>query len=181
MSKINFEEDSTYLATDEEIRDIATLVKLMLKLQKDVVEAEAKLTLAKARYAKISLGELPEAMKRAKTSSFTTDDGVRIGLKEDIYASITEKNKAAAFEWLEKNNFGSIIKSQVDLAFGRGESERAAELLENLDKLGFDNYSIKETVHAGTLKALLKEQLAAGKEIPLELFSAHQFKEAILK
>jgi len=178
---IDFEEDSKALPTDAEIKDIATLVNLMLAKQKAVVRAEAALKLAKDEYNRIALKELPDAMLAARTQNFTTTDGVRVTLKEDLYASIKDSNKAAAYKWLHDNGFGDVIKTKVAMDFGRGEQERLTSLVGVLESSGFEDYSAAETVHAGTLKALLKEQLAQGVEVPLDLFGAFQYKEAMLK
>jgi hypothetical protein len=43
------------------------------------------------------------------------------------------------------------------------------------------NYSDKEGVHAQTLKAFIKEQMAKGVDVPLELFGAYPYSKAVIK
>jgi hypothetical protein len=178
---IDFEDDSKTLPTNDEILDVSKLISKMREAQKTVAKLERTLELAKDELKRIAQGHLPEAMKAAGLSEFTTDDGVKIKLKEDLYASISEANKAACFAWLEENNLADVIKRDVSISFGRGEEESSRELVELLDKEGFGRYAVKESVHAGTLKALLREQLAGGVDVPLELFGVFQYKEAVLK
>jgi hypothetical protein len=178
---IDFEEDSKRLPSNAEIQDVSKLVNLMLEKQRKVTAAKIALKQAEDELARIAQKELPEAMQIAGTQDFTTTNGIRIVLKEDLFASISEANRDQAFTWLQENGFGDLIKNKVDLSFGRGEENRVQYLLKNLEELGYNDYSVKESIHGGTLKAFLKEQLAAGTDVPLELFGAFQFKEAVIK
>ena len=56
-------------------------------------------------------------------------------------------------------------------AFGKGESEQALQLCAELQAKGVAA-QFEQTVAPQTLKAFLREQLAAGTDLPLELFGA---------
>jgi hypothetical protein len=72
---------------------------------------------------------------------------------------------------LEEHDFGGLIKTAVTVQFGKGEDEKAVELYERLVAEGLVVEADRE-VNAQTLKAFLREQLAAAAPVPLDLFGA---------
>lgn len=180
---INFEADETSgaEASNEQIQSISLMIKRLQGLKEEIESLNKRSAELSKSYEILAKRDLPEAMRVAGMSQFTTDNGFKVSIKEDIFASIAEKNKQAAFAWLAEHGFGDLIKTSVDVSFGRGEHERVAELLNNLNEHGYQNYGLKEGVHPGTLKAFLREQIAQGKEVPLELFGAFQYKEVVFK
>jgi cyanate lyase len=129
------------------------------------------------RLLKIKRDLIPTAMKELGLQEFTLTDGSKINVKNIIHVSIPEVNKPAAWAWLEENNFDAIIKTVVHADFGKGEMEKAKEALDVLREADF-GAALDRNVHASTLKAFVTEQLEAGKTIPLNIFSLHQFDEA---
>jgi hypothetical protein len=105
---------------------------------------------------------------------------MKVSTKEDVYASIPKGNEENAYEWLNENGFGGIIKHVVSASFGKEEDSRAAEFVKAAQELGLTPED-KRSIHSATLKAFVKEQLAQGKNIPLELFGAFQITKATVK
>lgn len=178
---INFEEDSNRVVSDTEISSISSLIKEMDKRAKRVAQLEQALELAKADYRQIAQRDLPEAMRVAGLSQFTTDTGISIELREEVYASIPEKNKQEAYDFLLARGDGDLIKSVVELNFGRGEVEKMQGFVAGLQEDGLQNFKVKESIHTNTLRAWVREMVAAGEEFPHELFGVFQYKEAVLK
>jgi predicted RNase H-like nuclease (RuvC/YqgF family) len=178
---IDFENDSASAPLDSEIASISTLIKEMERRSRRINTLENELEAAKAEYKQLAQRDLPEAMKAARLSRFTTDDGLSIELKEEVYASISEKNREAAYAYLLSRGDGDLIKSVLELNFGKGESEQMQEFVEGLQELGMSNYKVKESIHANTLKAWVREMVASGEDFPHDLFGVFQFKEAVLK
>jgi hypothetical protein len=58
----------------------------------------------------------------------------------------------------------------VVVAFGRKQIEEAQELVDKLRALG-KLANLEKNVHHSTLDAFIREQLAEGKDIPLDIFS----------
>jgi hypothetical protein len=86
-----------------------------------------------------------------------------------ISANISKDRSAGAHEWLRDNGFGDLIKNTVSVNFGKGEDDKAGELIKGLEDSGY-NVDQKEAVHPSTLKAFCKEQIEKGSEIPTDLF-----------
>jgi hypothetical protein len=180
MSEIDFEADSkTVVATDEQLKTISALAKRMKELTDDVNRCKQALNIAEKKLTQIVNRDLPDAMSAAGLESFKTSDGLNVSIKGDVYASISKERRDEAFAWLEEHGFGSIIKKTVECPFSAGQDDAVAALVESLKKQEVD-YAVSEGVHTNTLKALVREQLAAGKDMPFELFGIFQYKEAKL-
>lgn len=85
-----------------------------------------------------------------------------------IPASWDEAKRKKAFEWLDINGHGDLIKTQVEVAFPREKRDEANEAIAALNDLGFDP-EVKESVHAATLTAWLREQVEDGSLPPLDV------------
>jgi hypothetical protein len=133
-----------------------------------------------AKHDKITKRFIPTIMEELALEKFTMSDGAEISIKESIAASISAENKPAAFAWLESNKFDGIIKTKVQSEFGKGEIDKAKELVEKIHEAGFDA-TLDQSVHPMTLKSFVKERLVAGDSIPLDVFGVFESKEAKIK
>lgn len=167
--------------SNTEISEIAALAQQQVAQQLQVEEIELALKKAQEKLRQIQEVDLPNAMAQAGVTEIRLPDGRRITIKEDIYASIPKDRYIEAMTWLQDNGFGDVIKNEVKVTFGRGEESGAQELIADLTAHGWNNYESKVAVHPQTLKALLREQLAAGVNIPLDVFGAGPVTKAIIK
>jgi hypothetical protein len=97
-------------------------------------------------------------------------DGSSVDVKPNYSASITVANRDAAFQWLRDNNLGDIIKNEISVSFGRNEDLKAADYANLASERGYQPTQ-KLKVEPMTLKALVRERLENGKEMPTELFN----------
>jgi 16S rRNA C1402 N4-methylase RsmH len=153
------------------IDDVSRMARAMIDAQKNVEETETAFKEAKARLRYISEESIPAMLIELGIKSIKLEDGSGLSIKHEVYAQIPLENRQNAFEWLNDNGFGGLIKTEVSIKYGKGERELARCLSNDLKDKGL-NSSFKEDVHAMTLKAFLKEQMAKGTDIPLCLFGA---------
>lgn len=149
---------------------IATVNQLM-EANAAVTRCEEELANAKRRAANLSEETIPSMMQELGITSLDLETGQRITIRPDVYASIPADRREEAFQWLASNGFGGLIKVDVEASFGRAEREEAIKLLAELKERGL-NVSFEQGVHAQTLKAFLREQLAKAADVPLDLFGA---------
>jgi hypothetical protein len=151
------------------LNDMSALARALVDADRKVITADIALTKAKDHARRLREETIPAAMQELGLTQLTLTTGEKLTIKPEVYASIPEANQVAALKWLEDHGFGGLIKVTVAAQYGRGEAavaqELAAELAERGIVVDFD-----QTVHPQTLKAFLREQLAEGKDIPLELF-----------
>ena len=172
---------SNAVPSDEQLSGISALAEEQLRLEERLKEAEALVQDISKELRNISQVKLPEAMQALGLSAFALSDGSSITVKDEVFASIKEKDRPAAHQWLREMGFNDIIKNEVIVSFGRGDDDRASELGSILAANAYDNWKQKEAVHTGTLKAFIKEQLSLGNNIPLSLFSAFLYQRSIIK
>lgn len=159
---------------------IQSVVLLMMEQAREVKRLVAELEEAEKRFRKTERTTLPDLLQEFGLSSIVLDTGQIVELKTDCAASIKEENKQAAFGWLTEHDFDGIIKTKVVSEFSKGQYEQALEAVELLIESGFPA-DLDQSIHAATLKAFVKEQMAEGTALPLDIFDIHNFKKATIK
>lgn len=150
---------------------MAALARALVDADGSVEQAELNLKEAKERARILREETIPSAMQELGLEELKLDTGQKLSVKQDVYASIPSAQKDAAFQWLEDNGFGGLIKVEVAADFRKGEAENAMALFRELQERGLQ-VGFDQSVHAQTLKAFLREQLAAGTNVPLDIFGA---------
>lgn len=145
------------------------LAELLLKLRENVARLEGELETAKKDMRRVEQEDLPELMQELGLETFKLKSGETIEVKPEIDCGITEERRAKAHDWLTANGFGGLIKTEVVAKFGRDEREAAVACAEQIGG------EMVERVHPSTLKSFIKEQMAAGKAVPFELFGVHPY------
>ena len=94
--------------------------------------------------------------------------------------TLSDAKKEAAFAWLRNKGHGDLIKNQVSCSFGRDEDEKARGLIDTLNEKGYPS-SQREWVEPSTLRAFIREQHEAGKELPMDLLGAFVGQKTTIK
>lgn len=168
----------TTVGGDDALARVSRMAQVMLEAQRTIAEQEEQLRAAKAHYQKIEQEDLPELMTELGLTEIRLEDGSAVKVTPDIQCGISADRRDAAHSWLVAHGFGGLIKTAVVVHFNRDEHELALQAAEGLRKhLGRDA-DVEESVHPSTLKAFIKEQMAAGKPVPQETFAVHPFNRA---
>ena len=171
MSSINFEEDQAkVIQKTENIRSLADQVERLEILNQDIEKSEKDLKQKKKNLEHLSGEVIPTMMSEMGLSHLKLMDGSSVDVKPNYSANITIANREAAFNWLRNNGLGDIIKNEILVSFGRNEDNKAADYAALAQERGFQPTQ-KLKVEPMTLKALVRERIEAGKEMPTELFN----------
>ena len=171
MSNIDFEQDQEKLLNKTgNIQSLADQVEKLDNLAKEIEAAEDVLKQRKKNYDYLSSEVIPTMMAEMGLSHLKLMDGSSVDVKPNYSASITIANKDAAFQWLRDNNLGDIIKNEISVSFGRNEDNKAADYASLASERGYQPTQ-KLKVEPMTLKALVRERIENGKEMPTELFN----------
>jgi hypothetical protein len=119
-----------------DLKAITALAEEAATKQVELDEISYKLQQLQQEVDTIYRRKLPELMKEAALEEFKLADGTKLSLKSEIKAGITVAHQAAAFRWLEENEFDGIIKTKVTSEFGRGELEDARNAHEDKFHVG---------------------------------------------
>jgi len=103
-------------------------------------------------------------------SSLKLADGSAVDVKPYYAANISLKNREEAYNWLRSNGLGDIIKNEIIVSFGRNEDNKAAQYA-NLAKGQGYQPTQKLKVEPMTLKALVRERIENGKDMPTDIFN----------
>ena len=144
----------------------------MVELEQLVEEKQASLKSTQKELKTLSEEDIPALLSEVGLSEITLTNGKKISTSAYYYGRITEHNQQEAFEWLQDNGHGDIIKNVVSVSFGRDEDVNAEKLLSNLQDNGYTTNG-KKWVEPMTLKAFIREQVEGGNDLPLETFNVY--------
>jgi uncharacterized coiled-coil protein SlyX len=178
---INFEEDQqNSIRKTENIQSLADQVEKLEDLNKKLIVQEEVMKKTKEEMNRLSGEVIPTMMSEMGLSELKLQDGSHLKVATSYKASITEANKESAFNWLRDNGLGDIIKNEILVSFGRNEDNKAAEYANLAKGQGFQPTQ-KMKVEPMTLKALVRERIEAGKEMPTEIFSVFTENKTTIK
>ncbi len=168
---IDFEKDqqNTMKKTDN-IQSLADQVEKLESLTKRLDLQEDNIKNTKKELDHISGEVIPTMMSEMGLSHLKLMDGSSVDVKPNYSATITVANREKAFNWLRNNGLGDIIKNEILVSFGRNEDNKAADYAALAQERGYQPTQ-KLKVEPMTLKALVRERLEAGKEMPTEIFN----------
>jgi hypothetical protein len=169
--KIDFEKDQeNVLQKTTNIQSLADQVEKLEDLQKRLELQEDNLKNTKKQIDHLSGEVIPTMMSEMGLSHLKLMDGSSVDVKPNYSASISIANREAAFGWLRNNGLGDIIKNEISVSFGRNEDNKAADYAALAEGHGYQPQQ-KLKVEPMTLKALVRERIEAGKEMPTEIFN----------
>jgi len=156
-----------------QLRDLVAeardLERRKAQLQEELSDVNKQLTGEGGMYFK----KLPDLMGEVGVSVVTLEaDGNNPAVEAkagpyyacNIAVGWPEEKRKAAFEWLDTNGHGDLIKTEVTVQFRREDRNDAVRFLELARAFGTPE--IKEAVHHGTMTAWLREQVEQHQYIP---------------
>ena len=168
---INFEEDrKESLGEVDNAKALSDQVTKLQVLEDEIVEQEKKLKELKRNQELLSGEVIPTMMTEMNISTLKLADGSAVEVKPVYGASIPIAKKEEAFNWLRSNGLGDLIKNEVTVSFGRNEDNKAAEYADLAQGQGYQPVQ-KLKVEPMTLKALVRERIEAGQDMPSDLFN----------
>ena len=178
---IDFEKDQQdAMKKTDNIQTLADQVERLEAMQQQLQIQEDAVKEKKKQIEHISGEVIPTMMTEMGLSELKLQDGSHLKVSTSYKAHITEANKEMAFNWLRNNGLGDIIKNEISVSFGRGEDNKAAHYAELAKGQGLDPTQ-KLKVEPMTLKALVRERIEAGKEMPTELFGVFSENKTTIK
>lgn len=165
---------------EDKLSQLSDLAKQQVTLEHELLQAEAAVDKAKERIRIISEVSIPLLMEEVGMSEFSTKDGIKVRVAEDIRASIPKARQGEAVVWLDQHGFAGLVKRKFTILFGKDEESWANKFEADLRKRKRElNVGRDATVHPQTLKAWVKEQLECGTDLPLDLFGV--FRQRVAK
>ena len=178
---INFEKDQQeVLDKTKNINQLADKIKELQSQQEQLQQQEDAIKQKKKEIEHLSGEVIPTMLSEMGLSFLKLADGSSVEVKTNYSATITQAKKEEAFNWLRENGLGDIIKNEISVSFGRNEDNKAADYANLAKGQGFEPQQ-KLKVEPMTLKALVRERMEAGKEMPTELFNIYVGNKTTIK
>jgi len=170
-SMINFEEDQAESITQaNDAKSLSDQVIKLRNLEDKIALTETILKKLQEEADVLSGDVIPTMMQEMNISTLKLADGSAVEVKPIYGASISAERKEEAFNWLRTNGLGDLIKNEVTVSFGRNEDNKAIAYANLAAENGYQP-SQKLKVEPMTLKALVRERIEAGKDMPSDLFN----------
>ena len=168
---IDFEEDrKESLGEVNNAKALSDQVTKLQSLEDEIDEQEKKLKELKRNQELLSGEVIPTMMTEMNISTLKLADGSAVEVKPVYGASIPAAKKEDAFNWLRENGLGDLIKNEITVSFGRNEDNKAQQYAVLAQGQGYEPIQ-KLKVEPMTLKALVRERLESGQEMPSDLFN----------
>ena len=171
MNNIDFEKDQAEAITQtNEVKALSDQVLNLRDLEDRIKQKEIELKKLKKDSEIISGEVIPTMMTEMSISTLKLADGSAVEVKPIYGASISPDKKEEAFNWLRNNGLGDLIKNEVTVSFGRNEDNKASDYAILAQGRGYQPIQ-KLKVEPMTLKALVRERVESGKDMPSDLFN----------
>ena len=168
---IDFEQDQREdLDGANDAKKLSDQVVKLQELEQNLLVKEQELKELKRKVELVSAEVIPTMMQEMNISTLKMADGTSVEVKPVYGASIPADKREEAYKWLRENGLGDLIKNEVTVAFGRSEDDKAQQYAVLAQGQGYEPVQ-KLKVEPMTLKALVRERLEAGQEMPTELFN----------
>jgi hypothetical protein len=166
-------------ATD--LSELNRLIREMFEAETMVANLDADLKAAKARFQKLRTFTIPDKMTELGVDALEFG-GKRVAIEPFVSGSIPSDpvRKAAAIAWLVENGASDLIKTSVEVEFGKSQHNAALDTAAKLREAGLDP-SVSEGVHSQSLCAFARERIKNGDPIDPEVLGLFTGRVAKIK
>jgi hypothetical protein len=194
MNDIDLLEDVA--PASNELGAVADMAQRMGDLENEINQLEEALKQKKQDLKMLAEQDLPNLMQELNIKNFTLSNGAKVEVKDVLTASVPSQGaidrakddakqelqilQQQCFRWLRDNGLGDLIKSNVEVQFGRNEDDKCNDFTEELRKKKL-YYKRAVGVHPQSLNATLKERLSEGKDVPVEMFRVYMGRRANIR
>ena len=165
-------EDSKDLRDNVEVSTVAQECVKLKQKEDEIADLEEQLKAKKLEADDISSRIIPELLHEQGLSEIKLSDGSKVSVKKEYRCTLPkdEDKREQCYKWLRDQGLGDIIKNNVFVTFGKGEDDKAEQLLNLAAENGFQPQQ-KSDVAWNTLTALFQERVESGLDMPSEVFS----------
>ena len=168
---IDFEKDQREdLDGANDANKLSDQVVKLQGLEAELLVKEQELKEIKRKVELVSAEVIPTMMQEMNISTLKLADGTSVEVKPVYGASIPADKREEAYKWLRENGLGDLIKNEITVAFGRSEDNKAQQYAVFAQGQGYEPVQ-KLKVEPMTLKALVRERVESGLDMPSDLFN----------
>ena len=166
----DFERDQQEVIEKTDIQQLSGYCLELQALEDEISTKEEETKALKEKADKIASEIIPNMLAEQGLSSLKLADGSSVEVKKSYNCTIRKDMMGSAYRWLRANELGDLIKNTVSVQFGTGEDNKAEQLLDLAVTNGYEPQQLSK-VEPMTLKALYRERVEAGLDMPSDCFS----------
>lgn len=144
--------------TDSELVSVHRLASTLVIEQRRVLDLEEKLKASKQLVKDLSERNLPQAFNSLGLSRITLDSGYELELKPFSAVGVIKERQPQALDHLAAVGGADLVKTEVTVSLGRGQTELAGHVAWLLTVFGLLP-SVERTVNFQTLNAWFRQEL----------------------
>ena len=165
-------EDSKDLLDNVEVSTVAQECVKLKQKEDEIASLEEQLKTKKLEADDISSRVIPELLAEQGLSEIKLSDGSKVAVKKEFRCTLPkdEVKRELAYKWLRNEKLGDIIKNNIFVTFGKGEDNKAKQLLDLAAENGFQPQQ-KSDAAWNTLTALYQERVESGLDMPSDVFN----------
>lgn len=149
----------------------------------EVERIEQELEVARNVVKDLTENRIP-AVAEGLEGKFDLGDGRTLTIKEEIRASVAGEKLAPAVEWLDAHDYGNIVKRNLTFEFGKDDHDKVRAFKDFIAPILREQRLVlkeKNAIHPATLVAWVKERLAEGDALPVDVFGIFRQRIARVK
>jgi len=179
MAELDFSDFQGNQGSQSDLQALTNLAAYQQELEDRIAETEQVLKDLGEKLRTVSWQQIPEMMEKLGMETFTLKGGHTIKVEQKLQLSVPKKNKDQAYAWVEEQGGSAIVKRAFVIAFDKEQEKLARKFKADCDRRKV-SLPIEETkaVHSSTLNKFLRDKMADGVDVPLDLFGGFQQKIA---
>lgn len=152
------------------------LATMLEDAEHEVTKAEEALSQKKAIARDLREKTLPMALDELTADSVSLPDGRRIKVRESITVGPRKEDRGAVIDWLIQAGHAKLVADTLIAEFAKGDvrAELAQSMLKDVDI----ESRVEQAVHPQTLKAHVRKELEAGRDVPMDLLNVYRMRSA---
>jgi len=183
--------------TSNSLGAITDMGQRMFDLEREIDSLENLLKEKKQSLTKLAEQDLPDLMQELNVKEFTLNNGAKCEIQDITSGSIPSASAIAraktdedknelevrqqqCFDWLRSTGNGSLIRSNVEVQFGRDEDKLCNDFTKELQDRSI-HYRRAVGVHPATLNSFLKEKIENGSNVPRDTFKLFEGRKAKIR
>ena len=171
---INFEEDQQEIIEKTDLDILSQQSYKLQSLENQIDKQEKLIKKLKELHDNLSSEIIPDILAEQGITSIKLSDGSMIEIRKVFSCTLPKdvNKREACYQWLRQNDLGDIVKNSVSVDFGKGEDNRAKDFFGSAVDQGLEP-SQSSKVESSTLRALYRERVEAGLDMPSDLFHTY--------
>ncbi len=158
--------------------ELFAALALMTEQEAALKDAEEALDHAKRTLQHTQRNVLPDMMIQTGITSLNMQDGRKVAVANKLHVSLPREaaERQEAFDYLEAQGAGPLIKDELKVAFDKGQHNIALATKADMQAKGL-NAELQKAVHWASLNKFAKERIESGQPLDEDQLNIHTYQE----